>query len=215
MMYEECITCEKLGTKCDGPNFMLMSTMDIVDWIDRYQHVHHITNSELAEMSAVPKGTIDGIKARKRTDIRHETLRPILRALMGGENLGGPCPGTDEKTATGLETENKSLKHDLQLAEKLIDHQEREIKRCTKGLKEQTVAIGVLIASCAIIFIALIAYLMLDMENHNAGFIRETHISPMVFLIGFAIITAIVAAPVVIMLLIKNRKKKVETLDSI
>ena len=215
MMYEECITCEKLGAKCDGPNFMLMPTMDIVDWIDRYQHVHHITNSELAEKSAVPKGTIDGIKARKRTDIRHETLRPILHALMGGDKLGDPCPGTDEEIATRLEAENKSLQHDLQLAEKLIDHQEREIERCAQGLKERNVAICVLLANFAIMFACLIVYLILDMRNHDAGFIRETHISPMMFLIGFAIITAIVAAPVVIMLLIKNKKKKVEKFDSI
>ena len=214
-MYEECITCEKLGAKCDGPNFMLMSTMDIVDWIDRYQHIHHITNSELAEMSAVPKGTIDGIKARKRTDIRHETLRPILRALMGGDKLGDPCPGTDEKTAAGLEVENKSLKHELQLAEKLIDHQEREIERCAQGLKERTVAICVLLANFAIMFVCLITYFMLDMGNLDAGLVRETHISPMVFFIGFAIVSAIVAAPVVIMLLIKNKKKKVEKFDSI
>lgn len=208
MMYEECITCEKRGAKCDGPNFMVMSTMDIVDWIDRFQHVHHITNSELAEMSAVPKGTIDGIKARKRTDIRHETLRPILRALIAAEKLGDPCPSTDDETTARLEAENKRLEHELQLAEKLIDHQEKEIKRCAQGLKERSVAIWVLLANFAIMFVCLIAYFILDMENHDVGFVRETHISPMVFFVGFAIIATIVAAPVVIILTVKNRKKK-------
>lgn len=208
-MYEECITCEKRGAKCDGPNFMAMSTLEIVEWIDLYQHKYNITNAALAEMSNTPKGTIDSIKSKKHGDIRHETLRPILRAIIGAAKLGDPCPDPNDDAIERLETEKQMLTQKLEFAERTIVQNDRELKRCISGMKDRTTAIFMLIGICAILITALISYLMLDITNLDAGFIQHTGISPVLYLIIAMMAAAVViAVGFTVQLIRKHNKRK-------
>ena len=89
MQFEKCLTCPLIKEKqCTGPKFMRASTRNVVEWLFAYMKLNGITNAHLAETSGIPKGTIDGLK--KREDIRHETLYPLLRAAieMTGQILG-------------------------------------------------------------------------------------------------------------------------------
>ena len=124
MRFEKCLTCPLIGEKrCSGPKFMRAPTKDIVEWVFAFMKLHGITNSHLAERSGIPKGTIDGLK--KREDIRHETLYPLLKAAI--EMVGGvwdmeSCPDDAEK---------------------------QELERMAREVKDRTRAVYALFGLCA------------------------------------------------------------------
>lgn len=151
MRFEKCLTCPAIkGQQCAGPNFMTVSTKEIIEWGNAYQKLNGITNAQLAERSGVPKGTIDGMKYR--TDVRHDTLYPLMKALIeltGGEWGGDSCP-----IAVGglLEHQQEAtrLTQELERTKKLLE-------RCTSVMKWLTIAIIALFALCA----GMIALLLL------------------------------------------------------
>lgn len=126
MQFEKCLTCPSIKEKgCSGPKFMRASTKSVVEWLFAYMKLNGITNTRLAAASGVPKGTIDGLK--KREDIRHETLYPLLKAaieLTGGVWEGEHCPGA----------ENQMLTQELEQAKNLLAQRDREIKDRTKAI---------------------------------------------------------------------------------
>ena len=126
MQFEKCLTCPSIREKqCTGPKFMRASTKNVVEWLFAYMKLNGITNSQLAAASGVPKGTVDGLK--KREDIRHETLYPLLKAaieLTGGVWDGEHCPAT----------ENQMLVQELEQTKNLLKKYEREIKERTRAI---------------------------------------------------------------------------------
>jgi hypothetical protein len=104
---------------------MRASTKNVVEWLFAYMKLNGITNSQLAAASGVPKGTVDGLK--KREDIRHETLYPLLKAaieLTGGVWDGEHCPAT----------ENRMLVQELEQTKNLLEKYERENKERTRAI---------------------------------------------------------------------------------
>ncbi len=108
-MYRECLECEKLGVSCDGPNFVAMTTHELMEWCKKRKARLNYTNSDLSEKSGIPKGTIDRVFAAEDVDCKYETLRPILKALVGGEYTHNPCPDPN----TGITVEQlEALQHE-------------------------------------------------------------------------------------------------------
>ena len=126
MQFEKCLTCPSIKEKgCSGPKFMRASTKNVVEWLFAYMKLNGITNSQLAVASGVPKGTIDGLK--KREDIRHETLYPLLKAaieLTGGVWDSEHCPSA----------ENLLLAQELEQTKNLLEQRSREIKERTRAI---------------------------------------------------------------------------------
>ncbi len=104
-MYQECITCPKLGISCDGPNFIAMSAPELLAWCKARKAQLHLSNATLSEVSGMPKGTIDRLFAGEHMDFRYETVRPLVKALVGGKEWSGdPCPDpSDSEKAEMLE----------------------------------------------------------------------------------------------------------------
>lgn len=135
MQFEKCLTCPSIkGKQCAGPNFMTASTKGIVEWIIAFQRLNGITNSQLAEKSGIPKGTIDGLKAR--SDVRHDTLYPIIKALIelaGGVWGGESCP-VAISVSSELRQESLRLTQELERAKELLAQRAREVKERTIAL---------------------------------------------------------------------------------
>ena len=131
MQFEKCLTCPLIKEKqCTGPKFMRASTRNVVEWLFAYMKLNGITNAHLAETSGIPKGTIDGLK--KREDIRHETLYPLLRAaieMTGGIWDGEHCPAV----VSGI-PELQRLTQELDRTKSLLTQREREKKECATAL---------------------------------------------------------------------------------
>lgn len=109
-MYLECIRCPKLGKSCDGPNFVAMPPDKLIAWTkERKKHLG-FTNAQLAEMSNMAQGTIDSLLAGKQADFKFGTIQPILRALVGSEWSGDPCPNPEGVLDAELRAEIAQLK---------------------------------------------------------------------------------------------------------
>ena len=154
MQFEKCLTCPSIkGKQCAGPNFMTAPTKEIVEWIIAFQKLNGITNAQLAAASGVPKGTIDGFK--KRDDIRHDTLYPLIRALIelaGGVWGGETCPVAIH-VSSELRQESLRLTQELKRAQESLEHKNRTIK-------ERTRAVYALFGLCAGLVAALLLLLL-------------------------------------------------------
>lgn len=185
-MYEECLNCPKIGKSCDGPNFFAMSTPELLAWCKARKAELRASNARLAEMSGMPKGTIDRLFAGEHVDFRYETIRPLLKALTGGEWKGLPCaePPADDDLQTkiqALEAEirwrddkiqhfsevNKQLRADLENAQAAEKEQLKfhrgEIKR-----KNKVITILAVVMSLALAYI--IVTLIIDRLDPTQGF---------------------------------------------
>ena len=147
MRFEKCLTCPLIGEKrCSGPKFMRAPAKDIVEWVFAFSKLRGITNAQLAVASGVPKGTIDGLK--KREDVRHETLYPLLKGAI--ESAGGIwnlefCPADicDNSEVLRLEQELEQTKNLL--------------AQCSHEVKVRTRAVYALFGLCS----GLVALLLL------------------------------------------------------
>ena len=119
-MYSECLKCEKIGVSCDGPNFMAMSTQELLTWCKARKEYLHLSNARLAEKSGMPKGTVDRLFAGEHADVRFETIRPMLKALTGGAWSGNPCAAQQEDEA--LRKKVQELERELRLRDESIAH---------------------------------------------------------------------------------------------
>lgn len=180
-MYKECLSCLKLGVSCDGPNFVAMSAHDLLEWCKARKNHLDLSNAELAELSGTPKGTIDRLFAGEHNDYKYETMRPLVRALVGGELGENPCPapssGLEEKI-TALEEENGSLRERIKQVEKdyddeideLKDEHKDETKFLRGQIKSKNVAIGILSTFLTISLGTIIGFLIYDYLNLDVGF---------------------------------------------
>ncbi len=108
-MYKECIYCPKLGTSCPGPKFFEMTAHDLIAWIKERKAHLKMSNARIAELANMSKGTVDSLLTESRTDFRYETIRPILKVLVGGEWVGGPCPDPTSSERAQLVEKSRTL----------------------------------------------------------------------------------------------------------
>lgn len=146
MPFDKCLHCDAIKErKCGGPNFMAMSTKGVVEWAIKYQKIHGISNTQLAEWSGIPKGTIDGLKYRD--DVRHDTIYRILQALIegvGGKWGGEPCavhPESDAQTKDTLE----HLKRENKFLQETIEHERKHLKHKNRAILTLTITLGILV----------------------------------------------------------------------
>lgn len=184
-MYSECLNCEKIGVSCDGPNFMAMGAPELLAWCKARKAHLHLTNGRLAEMSGMPKGTIDRLFAGEHVDFRFETIRPLLKALTGGAWSGNPCAAPQEDNALQDELhrmEQKMKRMDekaRELAEenaRLQDHikeankQHGEQLKFLRGeIKRKNKFVTVLAILSVVALLYIIVTLIIDMADPSRG----------------------------------------------
>lgn len=132
-MYTECLTCPKIGKTCDGPNFFAMSTPELLAWCKERKKELRVSNARLAELSGMPKGTIDRLFAGEHVDFRYETIRPLLKALTGGTWSGNPCAAPEE---------DETLQKKIQELEAEIAKRDESIQQYKKNYDDLTTLVA-------------------------------------------------------------------------
>ena len=196
-MYHECLSCHKLGVSCDGPNLFALSSREILEWCKKRKSKLQLSNAKLAELSGTPKGTIDRIFAGD-SDFKHETIRPIVRALIGGDFSGDPC-GTDDTAK--LEAENARLLRELDLTNRLLAEKERH-------MREHNPFNYTLLGLCIVVVLMLGTYMMLDLTNPYFGLVQHDGTSPLIYAVVVAVVFTLLFACVYGMREWNKRKKK-------
>lgn len=177
-MYLECVTCPKLGATCKGPDFVAMPAHDLWEWCKKRKTHLRLTNSQLAELSGTPKGTIDRLFANDQADFKYETIRPIIRVLIGGKFEYGICHDTnDQKTddfaaeqIKRLEEENAKLKEKVEELKEWKAEKKEEIDFLKGEVKDKRRYIKILAAVAAVAILAIIFALVVDAMNPDVGF---------------------------------------------
>lgn len=187
-MYLECIRCPKLGSECDGPNFLAMSPQELIFWCrERKKHLG-LTNAKLAEMTGMSQGTIDGLLANAHADFKFGTIRPVLQALVGGKWLGDPCADPHGTVDAELKERVRELDAEIKWRDDKLAHYAGQLKsmetlitntnaRHTNSQefmreqirgKNKTIAIlGTFLGICLLV---IITALIVDRLNPNIGF---------------------------------------------
>ena len=135
-MYEKCLDCKKLGNPCDGPNFMAMNTEDLIHWCnERKKQLPGLTYDRIVEQTGLSKGTVSAFFKGTHSDYRIDTIRPILKLLVGGEWEDSPCgdPTAEERhqyeeklrqLEDGIAWRDDKIKHLTQQNEDLLKQKE-------------------------------------------------------------------------------------------
>lgn len=123
--YNVCVTCERLGKHCDGPNFLAMELSRLSEWCRlRKDYLHKIdpkwTNAYIAEQATMSKVSVDRFISGNVDDIKMSTIARILKVLVNGTWGQYPCdmPGNDVTEYV----DNPDLLERLHKAEKECDH---------------------------------------------------------------------------------------------
>lgn len=132
-MYSQCVKCPKIGISCDGPNFFALQTPELLAWCKERKKELHLSNAQLADMSGMPKGTIDRLFAGDHVDFRYETIRPLLKALTGGSWSGIPCASVHEE---------ESLQKKIQELEAELDRRDESIQQYKKNYDDLTTLVA-------------------------------------------------------------------------
>lgn len=109
-MYKKCATCPKLGITCNEFDLLALRGEELREWCKWRLVWLGWSRVRLATESNTPKSTIDRFLSNEPCDFKFETLRPIVKALIGGTKDEHPCPMFDvESNTEKLQQEKEQL----------------------------------------------------------------------------------------------------------
>lgn len=188
-MYEKCLECKKLGNPCDGPNIIAMNRDDLISWCNaRRKQVPGLTYDRIAELTGLSKGTVSGFFGGLHADYRIDTIRPIVKLLVGGKWDDIPCIDLTVSEKAAYEDKIRQLEESIAWRDDKIQHLTQQVESMTtlitntnKRNKEQTdflqhaignknrtiLTLAILLALCLGV---IIAALIVDRLNGDVGF---------------------------------------------
>ena len=131
------------------------------------------SNAYLAEVSGVPKGTIDSNfskNAGKAKDVNYSTFAPVLCALLGNCNAEMPCHCDDNNIIMSL-MENERLKRQLDEMEETKTEYDERLRYFKEQMQWRKHVIVFLIATCCVLIAFIIAGIAIDWINNGIGFL--------------------------------------------
>jgi len=89
--YDKCLTCDYLGTRCDGPRTTSMALERWTVWCRALKDKKGLTNEEIAEKAEVSSSTVARImRGDVDKDIKRWTVAAIESVLIGSSGAY-PC----------------------------------------------------------------------------------------------------------------------------
>lgn len=166
-MFEKCLSCSLLGTSCNGPNFFTASASEMLDWCKERKARLGLTNAKISDLSGVPKGTVDRLFAGEHVDAKFETVRPIVKCLVGGEFDVNTCIAPDR---VQMEHQAEIIEQQQILIQKLEEEKARLIDVFENQLRIKTKYIVVLGSAFTVTLLIIIVALIIDRLNPDLGF---------------------------------------------
>lgn len=173
-MFLKCVTCPKVGISC-APRFEELTGAEILELCKKRKNYLHMTNAKLAELSGIPKGTVDRIFAGEHFDFKWETMRPIIKVLFIGLFDAVSCPDLQDpqadayakETIERLKEENDRLRSESR--ENAVFFKE-QLKIANDTAKGRKTALIVLSIALAILLLFIITALIVDKTTPGVGF---------------------------------------------
>lgn len=192
VMYEKCITCKDVGSRCNGPNMLILDIEQVREMCRQRKKILGITSQQITDACEfVEKSSIDRFLSHKVADFRYTVVHDIVRAIIRygqghqWEKLGdNPCPATSseiqakllgidnvaaEKDAKieALKAELKSVSEDK---DKKVDYLKGQVSDQVTALKWYRKVISTLVFLCFFLVALVVTALVVDRMNPNIGF---------------------------------------------
>lgn len=194
-MYKKCATCPKLGITCNEFDPLALRGDELREWCKWRLVWLGWGRVRLTTETNMPKSTIDRFLSNELCDFKFETIRPIVKALIGGTKDEHPCPMVDREDDTErlqqekellqaecikLHEETEKIKEYLSTQEKRSEDNLAKFREETAStfalLKDQlrykNMAVSVLSALVGVLVLAIIAVLIYDKLNPGIGWFR-------------------------------------------
>lgn len=186
--YNLCLNCVHIGKKCDGPNFLTMSTERWCEWCRLRKDYLGWTNAHVAELAVVSKITIDRIMSGNVKDLRTTTMQAVTKALVNGTWGTYPCAMAALENNEPIYIDNPVLIERAVNLQATIDQQAADHKLQIDFLKGQLVSkdsqladhqkehkrrgtlLGIVTAALIVALLLIITALVVDLLNHDIGF---------------------------------------------
>lgn len=181
-MFERCVNCKRLGDTCGGPDFYLMPADELVAWCRKRKSHLHLSNAKIAEMANMARGTVDSFFASTHPDFRYETIRYILKVLIGSTCESEPCQINSENEQTRIKAENEHVHTENARLESAMLREHDQYNKNIAFMKEELnkvrevsksrIRIVYMLAACLFVTMcAIIVALYIDANDFNIGFI--------------------------------------------
>lgn len=128
-MYTKCIDCGRLGKTCTGPDFYLLSAEELIAWCKRRKEFLRLSNAKIAEYACMSRGTVDNLFAGTHADYRYESIRPVLKVLIGRTAAEEMCATLDSAETATLKAEIANAETECARMRTAIADAEREKER--------------------------------------------------------------------------------------
>lgn len=180
-MFSKCVSCKRLGETCGGPDFYLLSAEELTAWCRQRKEHLHLSNAKIAEAANMARGTVDSFFASTHADFRYETIRLILKVLIGEMCESEPCQalGESERARIKAEVEHvhmenarleAAMRREREEYKQSIDFMQFEISKVratSNGRKRLVYIVGsILLLTFAVIMLGL----FIDANNTDVGF---------------------------------------------
>lgn len=133
------------------PEIINLDSGQVIEWCIARKKEMGISNAKLADITGVPEGTIDRIFTGRNNEYRYSTIQPIIRYLLGYNEVTPSDESTDYYTSTiegyklALQNKNnsisvlrstyKSLTQQVEFLKQLNDEKQRVIDSLTKHIE--------------------------------------------------------------------------------
>lgn len=189
--YNLCLHCTHIGKKCDGPNFLAMSTERWCEWVKLRKEYLGWTNAKIAEQAEISKVSVDRIMAGNIKDIRTTTMQAVTKALVNGTWGQYPCALaalqiTENTDNTALSCECEHLRRELETVreqeKKKVDYLTRQLEFVEKQLEAKDELLkdrclfmkrkDKIITFLSITLAIFILFIFFDLLNGHIGYFR-------------------------------------------
>lgn len=168
--YNLCINCAHIGKRCDGPNFLAMSTERWCEWCRLRKDYLGWTNAKVAELADVALVSVQRIMSGHVKDLRISTMQAVTKALVAGSWGQYPCVMAELAGRETVYVDNP----DLVAKADGVQAECAQMRTAVNFLKDQLgrrdKAIAILAALLGVAVLAIIAALTVDLLHSGVGF---------------------------------------------
>lgn len=173
--YQKCLTCEKRGEGCDGPNLLTLTSSELIEFCKAVRLIRGLSIADVAEGSGIPRGTIGRIfSAEEGSGFHYDTIRAIALFLCGCKFLGNPCPTPDgwemERANDRLEQRQQRVEHlegELARTKDLYDGLRSYHRDYVRFMRRTVITLGI---AAGLLTVTLITLLIIDATVPDLGF---------------------------------------------
>ena len=181
MLAIDCVTCDRLGISCSGPQFAAMSPDELVDWMRRRKAALGLTNDDIATRAGVSIATVNRVFGGPGSNYRIETLSPILQVLLGGNWPAVICAAESGQQTSVLRDRVHHLEGELSAtrssagqtydaAQDTIAALRAQIDVQLMQLRQRRRLVYALGLVLFVVLIGIIGLLLYDLSNGSVGY---------------------------------------------